>query len=314
MIKESILVIGANGQIGTALVSKLRSIYGSGSVVASDIRAVVNKEPFEVVDATNYSCLAKIVSKYKITQIYHLAAVLSAKAEADPLGAWNLNIQTLLNVFEAAREYKVSKVFSPSSIAVFGDRAPRLDTPQFAHLDPATVYGVSKVAAECWSVYYHKRYGLDIRSLRYPGVISYNAMPGGGTTDYAVEMFHKAVKGETYSCYLKKGTRLPMIYMDDAIRASLEIMEAPAESIRIRSSYNLAGLSFTPGELAASICKYYPAFSTFYSPDFRQSIADSWPETIDDSEARKDWGWRPEYNLESMTNVMVKNLSQIVSP
>ncbi|GAB3249500.1 NAD-dependent epimerase/dehydratase family protein [Larkinella harenae] len=312
MKRETILVIGANGQIGTALLPRLQALYGMNSVIGADLRLPENQAGiFELLDATNADALAKLVQRYRITQIYHLAAVLSAKGETDPLGAWNLNMQTLLNVLEVARIHHVRKLFVPSSIAAFGEHAPKFETPQTASLDPATVYGISKVAAENWSLYYHKRYGLDVRSLRYPGLISYQSMPGGGTTDYAVAIFHEAVQGKPYTCFLSEDTLLPMMYMDDALRATLELMEAPASQISIRTSYNLTGMSFTPAELTASIQAYFPDFTVQYQPDFRQAIADSWPKTIDDSVARHDWGWQPEYDLPRMTQEMISQLSTV---
>lgn len=311
MPKDKILVIGANGQIGTALVDSLREMYGDNQVVASDLfPAAEDKGLFVTLDATNVLALVETVHKHNITQIYHLAAVLSAKGELDPLRAWDLNMKTLFNVFEVSRELQLDKVFFPSSIAAFGDSAPHYQTPQETFLDPTTVYGISKVAGENWAGYYHKRYNLDIRSVRYPGVISYQSMPGGGTTDYAVEIYHKAVLGEEFTCFLKEDTLLPMIYMDDAIRATLELMEAPAEKIKVRSAYNLSGISFTPEELTRSIQEYYPNFETIYKPDYRQAIADSWPKSIDDSAAREDWGWKPSYDLKSMTKVMIEKLTE----
>lgn len=312
MKRETILVIGANGQIGTALLPRLQAIYGTRSVIAADLRRPDHEQGiFERMDATKAEELADIVRRYRVTQIYHLAAILSAKGESDPIWAWNLNMQTLLNVLEVARIHHIKKVFVPSSIAAFGDDAPKYETPQTAVLDPATVYGISKVAAENWSLYYHKRYGLDVRSLRYPGIISYQSMPGGGTTDYAVAIFHAAVQGQPYDCFLAENTLLPMMYMDDALRATLELMEAPENRINVRTSYNLAGMSFTPAELTASIQTYFPEFTVGYKPDFRQAIADSWPKTIDDTVARRDWGWKPEFDLPRMTREMITQLSTI---
>jgi len=314
MKQDIILVIGANGQIGTALMPVLQNVYGADHVIASDLFAPApGNGIFEKLDATNANELAGIVKKYKVTQIYHLAAILSAKGEADPVWAWNLNMQTLLNVLETARAFDLQKVFVPSSIAVFGAHAQKEQTLQNTYLDPTTVYGVSKVASENWSVYYHKRFGMDIRSLRYPGVISYQSMPGGGTTDYAVDMYHKALANEDYVCYLTPDTRLPMIYMDDALRATISLMEAPAEQVKIRSSYNLAGLSFTPADLLQAIRVHFPDFKCSFLPDFRQSIADSWPGSIDDNEARKDWGWKPAFDLERMTTAMFSGLSSLLS-
>jgi nucleoside-diphosphate-sugar epimerase len=310
MYTDKILVIGANGQIGTALLPVLQNVFGINHVIGSDLFAPASPCCiFEKLDATNAADLASICKKHYITQIYHLAAILSAKGEADPIWAWNLNMTTLLNVFEVARSLDLRKVFVPSSIAVFGKSAQKERTTQNTYLDPSTVYGVSKVAAENWSLYYHKRYGIDIRSLRYPGVISYQSMPGGGTTDYAVDMFHKAMAEENYSCYLTENTRLPMIYIDDALQATLSIMEASEDQINIRSSYNLSGLSFTPGELIKAINVHFPDFRCDFLPDFRQSIADSWPHAIDDSYARKDWGWQPAFDLPRMTSAMFSRLS-----
>ncbi len=311
MDKDKILVIGANGQIGTALLPKLQEIYGEKQVIASDLQLAQHATSFfETLDATQPGALQQVIKKHNITQIYHLAAVLSAKGEANPLQAWNLNMQTLLNVLEAAREFRLKKVFIPSSIAVFGESAPRQFTPQQAYLDPTTVYGISKVAAENWCQYYHSRYQVDVRSLRYPGVIGYQSMPGGGTTDYAVEMYHKALSGENYNCYLQEDTRLPMIYMEDVLRATIELMEAPANQISVRTSYNLAGISFTPAELLQKIQGSFPKFQCNFVPDFRQAIADSWPESIDDTSAQKDWGWKPKFDLTQITSEMIAHLSK----
>lgn len=313
MITDKILIIGANGQIGTALLPQLQLLYGTNNVIAADLHHPKPNDDiiYERLDATNADDLAVIVNKYKITQIYHLAAILSAKGEADPLWAWNLNMQTMLNVFEVSRTHGVKKVFLPSSIAVFGKSAPREFTPQQTYLDPSTIYGVSKVAAENWSAYYHQRFGLDIRSVRYPGVISYQSLPGGGTTDYAVDIYHKALATESYNCYLRDDTRLPMIYIDDALRATIELMEAPASRINTRSSYNLAGLSFTPSEIYREIQKHYPDFKCTFKPDFRQDIADSWPQSIDDSTAKLDWGWQPAFDLKAMTVDMFAHLAPV---
>jgi nucleoside-diphosphate-sugar epimerase len=314
MITDRILIIGANGQVGTALLPQLQLLYGINNVIATDLHhPQPDAELYERLDATKMEDLAAIVLKYKITQIYHLAAILSAKGEADPVWAWNLNMQTMLNVFEVARTCDVKKVFLPSSIAVFGKSAQRDNTQQQTYLDPSTIYGVSKVAAENWSAYYHQRFGLDIRSVRYPGVISYQSMPGGGTTDYAVEIYHKALANEDYTCYLRENTRLPMIYIDDALRATIELMEAPAEQITVRSSYNLAGLSFTPVEIYQEIQKHYPDFKCDFKPDFRQNIANSWPQSIDDSAARQDWGWKPAFDLNTMTVDMFAHLSPVLT-
>ena len=314
MNKDKILIIGANGQIGTALLPKLQEIYGQDQVIASDLHSSQTKSIFETLDATQPKALQGLLKKHSITQIYHLAAVLSAKGEANPLQAWNINMQTLLNVLEAARNCNLKKVFIPSSIAVFGESAPHQFTPQKAYLDPTTVYGISKVAAEKWCQYYHARYQVDVRSLRYPGVIGYQSMPGGGTTDYAVEMYHKAIAGENYICYLEENTRLPMIYMEDVLRATTELMEARADQISVRTSYNLAGVSFTPAELFEKIKIFFPEFKCDFVPDFRQAIADSWPESIDDSSAQNDWNWKPKFDLTQITADMIGHLSeQLVS-
>jgi threonine 3-dehydrogenase len=308
MKSERILIIGANGQIGSVLVEYLRGIYGHHKVVASDLRGPAHQDDFfEILDATDADALYRIVRKHQITQIYHLAAILSAKGEQDPLRTWHINMQTYFNVLEAARELGVRKIFYPSSIAVFGE-AVNTEALQNSLLDPATVYGISKAAGENWSNYYFKRYGIDIRSLRYPGIISYQSMPGGGTTDYAVDIYHKAIQGEHFECFLKADTTLPMIYMSDAMDATVRLMEAPADKITVRTSYNLAGMSFSPEEVAASIRKIIPDFEISYQPDYRQTIADSWPQRIDDSQARKDWGWRPSYSLDKMTSEMIVEL------
>lgn len=310
-MKDKILVIGANGQIGTALAPLLEQIYGEGNVIASDINNPVDYTGvFERLDATKADNLAAVIRKHGITQIYHLAAILSARGEADPVWAWNINMQTLLNVLEVCREFKLDKVFIPSSIAVFGPSSGKVMTQQNACLEPSTVYGVSKVAAENWCSYYHNKYGIDVRSLRYPGVISHQSMPGGGTTDYAVDIFHKAINGEKYTCYLKPDTTLPMIYIDDALGATIELMEAPAETITVRTSYNLSGLSFTPEELYQSIKNIISAFEIEYTPDFRQAIADSWSGSIDDSVAKQDWEWQPEFDLDRMCRDMFFHLAK----
>lgn len=308
MRTECILVIGANGQIGSVLVEYLREIYGMDQVIASDIRQPeFSTGRFEKLDATDANALASIVTKYKVTQIYHLAAILSAKGEQEPLKTWHVNMQTYFNVLEVSRENGVTKIFYPSSIAVFGDQVED-KAEQWSYLDPATVYGISKTAGENWSNYYFKRYGMDIRSLRYPGIVGYQSMPGGGTTDYAVDIYHKAVKGEVFECFLSEDTKLPMIYISDAMDATVRLMEAPKEKVTVRTGYNLAGMSFSPKEIAASIQKIIPDFKIIYKPDFRQEIADSWPKEIDDSAARKDWGWRPAYSLDKMTEEMITEL------
>jgi threonine 3-dehydrogenase len=313
MKSERILVIGSKGQIGSVLVDFLRGIYGEQNVIGSDLRdATASDSYYEKLNAADAMAMSAIVKKYKITQIYHLAAILSAKGELDPLNTWQINMQTYFNVLEVARENGVSKIFYPSSIAVFGDDV-KGEAYQNSYLDPTTVYGISKAAGENWSNYYFKRYGLDIRSVRYPGIISYQSMPGGGTTDYAVDIYHKAVEGKHFECFLKADATLPMIYMNDALDATVRLMEAPADKIKLRTSYNLAGMSFSPQEVAASIQKIIPEFTISYNPDFRQGIADSWPDTIDDQAARTDWGWRPSYNLDSMTAEMIAELRKLNS-
>jgi threonine 3-dehydrogenase len=313
MKTERILIIGANGQIGSVLVQYLRGIYGDGQVLASDLREPAKRDAnFVKLDATNAMALALLVKKHQITQIYHLAAILSAKGEQDPLQTWHINMQTYFNVLEAARENGVRKIFYPSSIAVFGEEVD-VEAHQNSYLDPSTVYGISKAAGENWSNYYFKRYGMDIRSVRYPGIVSHQSLPGGGTTDYAVDIYHKAVKGEDFECFLKKDTKLPMIYMSDAMDATVRLMEAPADKITVRTGYNLAGMTFSPDEIAESIRKFIPEFKITYKPDYRQAIADSWPAQIDDSQARKDWGWRPTYTLDKMTEEMIAELSKKVS-
>ncbi|GLU54191.1 NAD-dependent epimerase/dehydratase family protein [Dyadobacter frigoris] len=308
MKSERILVIGANGQIGSVLVEYLRGMYGENQVIASDLKVNSERQDyFEVLDATDGKTLDKIVKRHSITQIYHLAAILSAKGEQDPLNTWQINMQTYFNVLEVARENGVKKIFYPSSIAVFGAHVHG-SADQFSYLDPSTVYGISKAAGENWSNYYFNRYGMDIRSLRYPGIISYQSMPGGGTTDYAVDIYHKAVKGEHFDCFLEENTTLPMIYMSDAMDATVRLMEAPAEKITVRTGYNLAGMSFSPKEIYDSILKIIPDFEISYKPDYRQAIAESWPQQIDDSEARTDWGWRPAYSLDKMTEEMITEL------
>lgn len=316
MVSETILITGANGQIGSVLTAYLRGIYGHDQVIASDLKSPeIQNGHFEILDATDAGALAAVVRKYKVTQIYHLAAILSAKGEQNPLETWHINMQTYFNVLEVARENGVKKLFYPSSIAVFGEHVGD-KAAQWSYPDPATVYGISKSAGENWSNYYFKRYGLDIRSLRYPGIIGHQSLPGGGTTDYAVDIYHKAVKNEVFECFLKADTVLPMIYISDAMDATIRLMEAPQQKITVRTSYNLAGMSFSPAEIAASIRKAIPDFSIVYKPDFRQKIAESWPGQIDDEQARKDWAWRPAYNLDKMTEEMIaelKNKYQIVS-
>jgi len=311
MRKDKILVIGANGQIGTVLTQALREKYGNDNVLATDIRtSEMLNEPFEILDILDGEGLSNIVKKHNITQIYHLVAILSANGEKNPLRTWNINMNGLFNVLEVAKEQSIDKVFFPSSIAVFGTNTPKENTPQFTFLDPETVYGISKTAGENWCQYYFDKYNLDVRSLRYPGVISYQSMPGGGTTDYAVDIFHKAVQGQGFECFLSEDTRLPMIYMPDTVRSTLELMEAPSEQIKVRSSYNLAAMTFSPAEITKAIQLHFPNFKINYKPDFRQAIAQSWPASIDDSKARNDWNWKEEYGIHEMTKDMILNLSK----
>lgn len=311
-MKKRILIIGACGQIGTELTIYLRQRFGSHKVIASDIREgdeeLMNSGPFEILDATNYEAIQEVVIRYEITEVYLMAAMLSATAEKFPMRGWNLNMDSLFHVLNLAKDKKVEKVFWPSSIAVFGPTTPKNDTPQHTIMEPSTVYGISKQTGERWCEYYNKRYGVDVRSIRYPGLISYKTLPGGGTTDYAVDIYHKALKHKQYVCFLNAETTLPMMFMDDAIRATVNIMEADKEDIKIRSSYNLAGMSFDPEDVTASIKKHIPEFKISYEPDFRQDIADSWPQSIDDSEARKDWGWESKISLDEMTEIMLTNL------
>ncbi|MCG2430100.1 NAD-dependent epimerase/dehydratase family protein [Aequorivita xiaoshiensis] len=311
-MKKRILIIGACGQIGTELTMYLRQEFGSHKVIASDIREgeeeLMNSGPFEILDATNYEAIQEVVIRYEISEVYLMAAMLSATAEKFPMRGWNLNMDSLFHVLNLAKDKKVEKIFWPSSIAVFGPTTPKNNTPQHTIMEPSTVYGISKQTGERWCEYYNKRYGVDVRSIRYPGLISYKTLPGGGTTDYAVDIYHKALKHKQYVSFLNAETTLPMMFMDDAIRATVSIMEADKEDIKIRSSYNLAGMSFDPEEVTESIKKHIPEFKISYEPDFRQDIADSWPQSIDDSEARKDWGWESKVSLDEMTEIMLTNL------
>ncbi|HMW66651.1 MAG TPA: L-threonine 3-dehydrogenase [Chitinophagaceae bacterium] len=315
MQKEKILVIGASGQIGVELTMALRNIYGNANVIASDLREqnplLEGTGPYVSLDVMNKEMLHVQVIRQGITQIYLLAAILSATGEKNPSLAWNLNMTGLLNVLDIAREEKLHKVYWPSSIAVFGPTSPKQNCPQQTIIEPTTVYGISKYAGEFWCHYFHQRFGVDVRSLRYPGLISYKSPPGGGTTDYAVEIFHEALEEKRYECFLNEGTYLPMMYMPDAIRATIELMEAPAEKISIRTSYNISGMSFSPKEIGAEIKKHIPDFSISYKPDYRQAIADSWPQSIDDSVARRDWNWKEEYDLSAMTKDMLENLPKM---
>lgn len=314
MLKDKILVIGASGQIGVELTLGLRKIYGNANVVASDLREqnplLEGTGPYVSLDVMNKEMLHVQVIRQNITQIYLLAAILSATGEKNPGLAWNLNMQGLLNVLDIAREEKLHKVYWPSSIAVFGPTSPKRNCPQQTIIEPITVYGISKYAGEFWCNYFHQRYAVDVRSIRYPGLISYKSAPGGGTTDYAVEIFHEALEEKQYECFLQEDTYLPMMYMPDAIRATIELMEAPAHKIKTRTSYNVSGMSFSPKEIGAEIQKHITDFSISYKPDYRQAIANSWPQSIDDAVARNDWGWKEEYDLPAMTKDMLMNLQK----
>jgi len=311
MKKERILLTGGGGQIGTALSAALRDVYGADNVIASDIKRPDKVEGrFIMLDILNTQRIAEVIDDYGITQIYHLAAILSATGEWLPMKTWNVNFNALLQLFELSKEKGIKKFFFPSTIAVFGETTPHQQTPQHTALEPSTIYGISKLTGELWSQYYFKRYGLDIRSVRYPGIISHETLPGGGTTDYAVEIFYKALQDGHYECFLKEDTYLPMVYMPDAIKGTLQLMEASADSISIRTAYNLSGISFSPRELVIEIKKILPDFTISYQPDFRQAIADSWPKSIDDAFAKKDWGWKPTYNLEAITKDMIENLDR----
>ena len=313
-MKERILIIGSSGQIGTELVMELRKMYGDENVIASDIRPsseqVMQSGPFEILDIMDEKLLRSIVKKYEITQVYLLAALLSATAEKNIELGWSLNMRSHSHVLDLAKDGLIKKIFWPSSIAVFGPTTPMENTPQYTVMEPNTVYGITKQAGERWNEYYFNKFGVDVRSIRYPGLIGWKATPGGGTTDYAVDIFHQAIQHMKYESSLSENTGLPMMYMPDAIRATIELMEAPAEQVKIRSSYNLAGISFTPKQLASEIKKHIPDFEMTYNPDFRQAIADSWPSSIDDSYAQKDWGWELKYNLEKMTSDMMINLKE----
>ncbi len=316
MTKQKILVIGAGGQLGSELTQGLWKLFGKGNVIATDIRGpegILGDGDFEILDVLNREKLSALIQKNKFTQIYHLAAVLSATGEKNPNLAWHLNMDGLINVLDASVEYKVSKVYWPSSIAAFGPTTPKIKTPQDTVMDPTTIYGISKQAGERWCEWFFRNKGLDVRSLRYPGLIGYKTKPGGGTTDYAVDIFFKALTDKKYECFLKPDTYLPMMYMDDAVKATVDVMEAPAEKIRIRSSYNVTAMSFCPSEIAIEIKKHIPEFEIAYNPDFRQAIADSWPRSINDSAARIDWGWEPDFGLEEMTTEIIKNLTPVLN-
>jgi len=310
--QERILIIGAGGQIGIELSAELSKIYGHDNVISSDLKAptVATKNPFEILDALDGKALFELVKKHRITQVYHLAALLSATGEQNPMFAWKLNMESLFHVLDLAKEKHVQQIYWPSSIAVFGPTTPRQNTPQYTVMEPSTIYGISKQAGERWCEWYFNKFGVDVRSLRYPGLIGWKSAPGGGTTDYAVHIFHEALKKGTYESFLTENTALPMMHMEDAIRATIEIMQAPMEKIKIRGSYNLAGISFSPKEITAEIKKHIPDFTITYKPDFRQAIADSWPQSIDDGDAKKDWGWQEKYDLPKLVENMLTNLKK----
>ena len=313
-MSSRILIIGACGQIGSELTFKLREVHGNDNVIASDISYnnldVVNSGLFEIVDAMDYASVKVCVEKYNIDTVYLMAAMLSATGEKYPMKAWDLNTSSLFHVLNLAKANIIKKVYWPSSIAVFGPSTPKVNTPQYTTMEPTTVYGITKQVGERWCEYYNQKYGVDVRGIRYPGIISWKTMPGGGTTDYAVEIYHEAVKHGTYECFLSEDTALPMLFMDDAIKATVDIMTADDDAIKIRSSYNLAGITFTPKEIAASIQKYIPDFKITYKPDFRQAIADSWPQSIDDNQAREDWNWQHDYDLDAITKEMLEQLGK----
>jgi nucleoside-diphosphate-sugar epimerase len=309
MATDKILIVGSQGQIGLELTQELRAIYGNDNVIASDVKAPEQSNgPFETLDVMDKNRLDEIFKKHNITQVYLLAALLSATAEKNPRFAWDLNMEGLFNVLNAAKDGVIKKVYWPSSIAVFGPTTPKKNTPQYTVMEPNTIYGISKQAGERYCEYYHQKYGVDVRSIRYPGLIGHKSAPGGGTTDYAVHIYHEALKNKKYECFLSADTELPMMYMPDALKATINLMEAPAEQVKIRSSYNVAGMSFNPEDIAAEIRKHIPEFTISYNPDFRQAIANSWPQSIDDTQAREHWDWKPQYDLASMTKDMLDNL------
>ena len=314
-MKTIVLVLGASGQIGTELTQRLRLLYGNDNVIASDIREanaeVMASGPFEIIDATDKETILATIKKYNVNQVYLLAAMLSATAEKMPQKAWDLNMNSLLAVLDLAKDKHIEKVYWPSSIAVFGPTTPKENTPQKTIMEPSTVYGISKVSGEFWCNYYYEKYGVDVRSLRYPGIISWKTKPGGGTTDYAVDIYFKALKEEKYECFLSENTRLPMMYMSDAVEATIKLMQADSKDVKIRNGYNLAAIDFTPKEIALEIKKHIPEFEITYKPDFRQQIADSWPQTIDDSQARKDWNWKHKFDLKAMSEDIIFNLQKI---
>ncbi len=307
---EKILIIGAGGQIGIELTENLSKIYGNDNVVPSDLKenTTFKNNPYEKLDALDKTALFEIVKKHSITQIYHLAAMLSATGEQNPMFAWKLNMESLFHVLDLAKEKHIKQIYWPSSIAVFGPTTPQFNTPQYTVMEPSTIYGISKQAGERWCEWYFNKFNVDVRSLRYPGLIGWKSAPGGGTTDYAVHIFHEALKKQSYECFLSEETALPMMHMEDAIRATIELMLVPAEKIKIRGSYNLAGISFTPKQIAEEIKKHIPSFTISYIPDFRQAIADSWPKSINDENAKKDWGWKEKYDLPKLVENMLENL------
>ncbi|MCF7567380.1 NAD-dependent epimerase/dehydratase family protein [Sabulilitoribacter arenilitoris] len=313
-MNPKILIIGACGQIGTELTTKLREIYGVNNVIASDINTrnleLVNSGPFEIIDAKNFNAIKDCCKNHNIDTIYLMAALLSATGEKYPMEAWDLNMNSLFHVLNLAKGGAIKKIFWPSSIAVFGPTTPRENTPQHTTCEPTTVYGITKQVGERWCEYYHNKYGVDVRSIRYPGIISHKAMPGGGTTDYAVEIYHDAVKTKTYNCFLSENTQLPMMFMEDAIKATIDIMTVKKDAVKIRSSYNVAAISFTPKEVAASIKQHISDFEISYKPDYRQAIADSWPKSINDDSARKDWNWKHSFSLEAITKEMLFQLNK----
>ena len=315
MKKGKILVIGAGGQLGSELTQGLWDIHGKENVIATDIKdpqGILAQGNFEILDVLKQKPLFDFIQKNNISEIYHLAAVLSATGEKNPKFAWHLNMDGLIHVLDAAVEYKVDKVYWPSSIAAFGPTTPKNNTPQDTVMDPTTIYGVTKQAGERWCDWYFRNKGVDVRSLRYPGLIGYKTKPGGGTTDYAVDIYFKALADKKFECFLKSDTYLPMMYMDDAVKATLDLMQAPAEKVKIRSSYNISAMSFSPAEIAAEIKKHIPEFTISYNPDFRQAIADSWPKSIDDSAARKDWGWKHQFGLKEMTKEILEKLPAVL--
>jgi nucleoside-diphosphate-sugar epimerase len=310
--QEKVLIIGAGGQIGLELTENLSQIYGHENIVPSDLKETdsFQKNPFEKLDALDKNALFEIVKKHGITQIYHLAAMLSATGEQNPMFAWKLNMESLFHVLDLAKEKHIKQIYWPSSIAVFGPTTPQQNTPQYTVMEPSTIYGISKQAGERWCEWYFKKFGVDVRSLRYPGLIGWKSAPGGGTTDYAVHIFHEALKKGTYESFLSENTALPMMHMEDAIRATIELMHAPSETIKIRGSYNLSGISFSPKEIATEIKKHIPDFTITYKPDFRQAIADSWPKSINDDNARQDWNWKEKYDLPKLVENMLVNLKK----